>query len=680
MSKNIKNHSNNNIKKAIESLNWNMLQKCLDDNPSDVDYLAKVCTHIRLFSDIVHKYPNPRRKQKRQRFFKNFVLYARNNYNSEAAKSVKHVYRLIIFIENGYHELVKTLNECEIQKQTAEIRVSAYIDRACQDYITLCKQIEEKYGGRDLFVSSDFYIEGLNGNQIDINSISEGLSKIFATTIIMESYKNNWFHDDIVVLPELVKVDERECYQAGSTFLLASHWAEWQRIEKMRRYLGGHFCQYKFEQDQKRIRYIEYVQSREALRNDFYDLVANTRLIDLFNNIFFDRHLKEYDSDSIAGVKEGASLPPDSYVTLGEKAAVESLSSLLSYSVLDDKEQPGGLRLLEWIRGYAILQELARSAFDKSGALATILSEAKLLRVFKRCGLNRKKAKDFLLLSSLNKSSRDMHDCPLVQLGGSDYLLFGPALLSTNISQALLSNLSTRHIDLSQKGNAFEKVVYDTFTLLGMETFQFKARREKEEFEYDAVVIFEDKIFIFECKSHSLSGRDPVQQYYFTEKIYDAVRQVKRLATALRLHPDIIKENMGESYVGKEIIPCVLNSFPYSRGNVDGVYVTDYSVLARFFSSPSIDFTVIDNSAGQTNTIEIPVSNVWNCNYITIGALIEQLENPIQLKVHYEHLDSQDVVFQLSDMMAIFRENYYITEKTPQSICKVLGTDSVAIW
>ena len=63
-----------------------------------------------------------------------------------------------------------------------------------------------------------------------------------------------------------------------------------------------------------------------------------------------------------------------------------------------------------------------------------------------------------------------------------------------------------------------------------------------------------------------------------------ALRQVSRQAHALRSYPDILMERAGIDSTGKTIVPCVLNSLPFSmNGCPDGVYVTDWSALKRFF-------------------------------------------------------------------------------------------------
>lgn len=672
--------SKKSVDNAIGALDWKRLCKIIEEQKGKGDIVSELCSHIQMHSDIIQRYPNKKLNKKRDMFFNELKNYFRSKYGIKSEQSIQREYELIKLIERGYHSIVNVLSQCAIENHNPQIRISAYIQRMCDEHNILSDKIKDKYHNKNMFASTDPFVETHYGSEVDASSVCEGFSKIIATTLIMESYKNNFFNnDDIVVLPKLVDIDEKICFQAGSTFFLASSWAGWERLEKKKRFLGGSFQKNNTEKDNKEIEYIEFIPSMSALKIDLYDLIAHSRMKEQFFQIFFSQHVSKFDLDNHSGIELGAPLPPEGYVTLGEKAALVSLEDILGYSILEDQEQPAGIRLLEWIRGYAILKEIANSSFNKNGFLTTIMTESKLLKIFKSCGISRKKAKKFFSLISLQKSSRDMHDYPLIQIEGEKYLIYGPTLLDMNIALVVLSNLSTHRIDLSRKGQAFEQVVHDMFGLIHMETFHFKAHRNGEEFEYDVILPFEDYLFVFECKNRSLSGRDPVSMYYFDQEMHASIKQVKRLASALEKHPDIIEEYMGIKHVGKKIIPCILNCLPYSRGNVDGVYVTDYSVITRFFVAPSIYFGIAGNKNGHANVEEISVKHLWDEGKPTAASLIRQLERPIQFIVNFAHLKTQDIPISLSQTMYASYRNIYIGEKTPESICEALDADQTEV-
>ena len=91
-------------------------------------------------------------------------------------------------------------------------------------------------------------------------------------------------------------------------------------------------------------------------------------------------------------------------------------------------------------------------------------------------------------------------------------------------------------------------------------------------------------MFIFECKSHSLSNQHPIQAYYFELEMHSSGRQVQRLVEGLQRYPDILSKLLGVDVATKRIVPCALNALPFSLpGDVEGIYFTDASVLKRFF-------------------------------------------------------------------------------------------------
>ena len=160
-------------------------------------------------------------------------------------------------------------------------------------------------------------------------------------------------------------------------------------------------------------------------------------------------------------------------------------------------------------------------------------------------------------------------------------------MINLNVPLAILSNLSARRVSLGRKGTAFEESVKQLFLSRKIDVYSFKAYRDEQEFEYDAVVAWGAYIFVIECKNRSLSGNDPAACYYFDLEVGSQVRQVHRLASALQEYPDIVEEHLGRKHIGDEIIPCIVHSLPYAKlEDESGVCFIDFSILSRFFDQP----------------------------------------------------------------------------------------------
>jgi hypothetical protein len=101
-----------------------------------------------------------------------------------------------------------------------------------------------------------------------------------------------------------------------------------------------------------------------------------------------------------------------------EAHSAVSLSEILGYSIVDDQERPCGLRLVEWVRGYATLRCLADEQYARDGknALCFTIPREPLVATLDRVGLKDGAAEKFINQASLRASSRDLFDQPLTRV------------------------------------------------------------------------------------------------------------------------------------------------------------------------------------------------------------------------------------------------------------------------
>jgi hypothetical protein len=427
---------------------------------------------------------------------------------------------------------------------------------------------------------------------------------------------------------------------------------------------------------------IAYRPEDEGLsEREVYDYLANTRLHDRLIQTFMEMEIESGLSGQGVGIAGGAALPPAQLVSTEEAHAGVSLSEVLGYSIVEDEERPEGLRLLEWVRGYIVLKEIAKARTQDQtmhgDSYIIRLEKAELLGILQACGLKDDAAACFIALTCLHRSARDMFDCPLVRVGASGYVLFAPAVIDLNVAMVVLSNLSNRGAELGRKGKAFEHVIHEVFRKRGVPVFGFRVRRGSEEYEYDAIVPWDGYLFVFECKNRSISGNDPAQAYYFDLEVASQARQVRRLADALIAHPDIIEQEMGPEYGGLTIIPCVLHSMPYSRADdIDGVHFTDWSALTRFFDQPYFRIKVPHRVGNATLLHRTAIRKFWKGDTPTADDFLEQLRNPFQLELSMKHLDFTSVQFAVSEPEIAVTAELVRTEMTTRSVSEAVGVDA----
>src|SRR5262249_45503975 len=176
-------------------------------------------------------------------------------------------------------------------------------------------------------------------------------------TLQMEAHKNGWFDTSgTVVLPTLPVVGDDECYKAGSTEVAAMFWRQWRRTAEARRLPRGAFDEVAAPNlppgvPERLLRVTVYrPDEREVV-----DYVANERLNDRLGQTLLEMLTETSLAAQDVGIQNGAPLIPGAFVSAAEGHSAVSLSEILSYDIAGDDERPGGLRLVEWLRGYAVL-------------------------------------------------------------------------------------------------------------------------------------------------------------------------------------------------------------------------------------------------------------------------------------------------------------------------------------
>lgn len=679
------------VKGALKDVDWPKLKAHLDPIALTMDDVVDLCGHIRRFSDWIAKYPRKGFEKKRETFFTELANYVRDKVGPNAPDKVTAVRSVIKLIEHGYRSILHVLDQCAIGKQPADVRVAACISRACHEYADVLKrqQVALKATKR-LELMAAAGIRDDDGNVVSADAVVEGLSASVTMTVIMEAYKNNWFNDDVVVLPTLPKVGEQERFQSGATQVMALYWRNWQRLEKRRRYLDGEIRTLRGAQrppdlDPRVESILQYIPAEDGLsEREVYDFLANERLKDRLLQTFMEMDVEHRISDLSVGIDAGAKLPPDQFVSPEEIHAGVSLSEILGYAIVDDTSRPGGLRLLEWLRGYAVLKALGQEQAHKNGvsgdALMLVYLEEDLLDILERCGLERSQAERFIALTVLHRSSRDMFDCPLIRMQDGKIILFSPVVIDVNMPLAVLSNLSNRNEELGAKGKAFETHIRDVLKRNNLDVYAFTATRDGQTFEYDAVLVWDDTIFVFECKNRSLSGNDPVSVYYFDLEVKSQTKQAARLADALRTYPDIVEKELGPQHVGKEVIACVLHSLPYSRLEpIDGVYFTDASTLIRFLEQEYFRVKVPHRIGNATLLHRTALKKFWKRDKPSAADLRQALAEPFPLKLSVEHLDMSQVDFAISQTEAVVVPEITRKPMTTRSACEAVGVDADAV-
>ncbi|OJT96296.1 MAG: hypothetical protein BGN82_02650 [Alphaproteobacteria bacterium 65-7] len=674
------------VKSALKSLDWAVLNAHLDQIQMDAPAAERLGEIIRHDGDLIQKYPNPPRETKRTAFFHALSTYVSGRAGAGAAASLDAEFSLLAQVEEGYRGIIGQLDQSPLAAKPPALRVAAVLRRAALEYDHVHWQYEKATTGqKKLNLLSSPRLPDGKGGTFSPDAALTAIAETSAMALVMESYKSKWFRDGIVQLPALPDPDDQEIEAAGVTQMLAVIWRHWENTEKRRRFLGGELTELvppnlPAAAPPHYTKVFSYQPPDGGWSElEVYDQIANIRMQDRHEQNFFDMEVETQFSAKAIGITHGARPAPLDWVSADEMHALVSLSQTLHYGVLKDTGEPAGLGLAEWVRGYAVLKEIAR---ERTAAVASpkgyhlVLDRQDVLASLVRCGLSSEKAERFVTLASLHRSARDMFDCPLVPVGSAQLLVFAPALLHLNIVTTVLSNLANRGVQLSRKGKAFEIAMQDFFKKQGLKVAAFKAHRGGEEYEYDLVVAWDGRLFVFECKNRSLSLNDPVAAYYFEQEARSAAGQVNRLADALRQHPDLVEAQFGAECSGWPVIPCVLPSLPYSRsGEFEGAYFTDASALTRFFGEPYFRIKAPYKFGKVMVLHRTAVMKLWKGDKPSASDFIAHLDEPHQVMLAAKHLKIKGFGFELSPTEGATSCELYRLQYTTRSICEAVGAD-----
>lgn len=671
------------VKQALKALDWAPLEKHLHTLDLNVDAVAELIGHLRRSSDLLLKRLDSKRAAARKRFVDALAMHLANHAGPDAVVALNEVMAMFGQIEVGYAEILRTLAATVAAKLLPEVQVSAALYRAAYACHELTTEVQAAAKKRTQLTLQSFRVDRDDGSSYSPDGVLATINDITTMTLLLLGHQQKWFDaDTYLVLPELTTPSEDEVYQAGLTEVLAVSWRQWERMEQRCRYFEGRL---KISREHPLPEWtpagtetlIEYDHISQA---ECLDYLANQRLNDRLIQTFQEMLLQTNMQAKAAGIEMPLALPPGAFVSAREAHAGVSLSEILGYAIVDDLETPCGLRLVEWIRGYAVLQLLAENQYNERArdGLYFTLARADLIMILERVGLKHGSADRFIDLASLQASSRDLFDQPLVRMQNGDLLLFGPGMLSVDPARVTLSAIGNKGEQLSRKGKAFEREVLHFFQDHGFDAKTFKFKKDGEEFEYDVVVAWDDHIFVFECKNRTLSGHNPVTAYYFALEIASAARQVRRLADGLVRHADVVLAKTGIDATGKVIVPCVLNSLPYAmKGDDDGVFVTDASGLKRFFQDRYFHL-VRPHRLGTNATVlhRTAMKSLWSGDRPTAVDLVEYLIEPLQLQLVTAHTERTRHGFGLGERTIVAVDDLVHTEMTLASISSLFSIDA----
>ncbi|MFF0952163.1 hypothetical protein ACFYE9_32455 [Rhizobium leguminosarum] len=648
--------------KAAKAKNAAKLLTHLAAFPVNQELADELATLVRHCSALIHSRPNPAGQAARDKLLADVRDFLERAAPALSFEPYDKAAALLQIAEDGHHRILAALQRTAFSKEPAPSRAAAVIARAEANRIALAADLDAalKAAGH-LILPGGPEVKDADGNRVDADSFLGMLLEALRGTLLMEGYANKWFSGDRqwLTLPSLPAVSDREIYLAEQAEFLAMAWARWERLHEKARYFGVEINTLGSDQlpdgapeGVKRV----YERAAGGMVADF---IANERAIDREGKSAADLFGTTNIGRIGKGIDNPVQLPPTEWISEQEALNSLSLSEAVGYNIAEDLERPGGLRLVQWVRGYMALAAWVSKQRGDQQKLILEIDPAEARVLLQRMSFTQDEADIFLDAVSFGAGSRDFFDAPIVRTRGN-WLVIGGALFAPRMAKIVPSTLASMDVQLLRKGSAFESRVVDLFKLRGLDARRVKVKRDGAEYDYDVVVPWGDYLFHFECKNHGLSGNDPKRAYHFLQEVGSSIRQIQRLRDGLVTWPDILTIEFGPQVTTKTVVHCLLHNetFSFPEG-IDGVYIYDWSALTRFFEAAW--FRVVHDHRGPQNTVfrnRVGVKRIWSGEEPTPTDLLEELTNPSQYRIVLHHVREDKIAFEL-DAETFAIESFY---------------------
>ncbi|HBR4846379.1 NERD domain-containing protein [Klebsiella pneumoniae] len=585
-----------------------------------------------------------------------FLTDLKETTNSpDLIQKIDNLKKLCVCAEKIYDVIKSNLSDLPISKKTPEIQCWAVIRRA-QGEIDFLKTETRKYlesidGKQKVFDISTAHLINESGESYSPDVVISKTVDYVSLSLKMIGFNYKLNSGGFIVIPDMVDVEEDDIIDAGKIFYNSILWSSLERSVETCLLFDYELNEYNstnlpngLENSGLETFYEFNLTKEQFIRLDY---ISNERLYSKLSQNFMEALYKhnvhktvDENLTSLTNINNGYSITTSefpSYVALLETLCLSDGNMLIL-----------GLTLREWVRCYSALERLSKISKQRE-----VFTFSALSAYLQLVGISSDKSRLFIDFASFNNESRDLYDSPLLKMKSGDYLFCSIGYFSPGISNIILSKFSSLKVDLSQKGFGFEKEIHEMLSHLKMNYQHFKFKRENEEYEYDAIILLDDKVFVLECKNTNLSGGSVSQAFKKQTFLIDAANQVIRLADGLKKHKDVFSDKFGLDINNFEIIPVIVNNLPFSLpGKYCGVYVTDYSALSKILHNSHISGIEVRNEYGMLTSTNHPMHKLWENNALQASDLIKQFESPIQLNEFFESTAVKKHTLQINDSVA----------------------------
>lgn len=642
-----------NYLKAFKNYNFEHVKEYLDSQ--NILGFEEKCSHIHnFFKEVDFKEVKSSKKELRKNFFEELCIYFKDD---EVKNYTRGKLEVLEYIENAFVEVESIRDNHNFYKN---------FDNSI---------IKKIISGFESFLSSQLYElkvvhessrleDGLEKSD-EINQVLFVSSDVLTLNLKFIAYSKGWFNDNLLLIPDEVVINDEE-YEFNSedlNFVIS--------ITRLWIFIENKYTEWRYLDTDLTIRDIENLKEildEESFRtikgkhDNYlecdtsplypYACIAQKRLSRMLNN----QSLQAYNFYR-------KSMNAENFIGVYNQELIIAIIILCNTLHVLPTAKFGELTMEEWVTCFFTLNQDARS---KQGQ--RVYSQEDFRSMFPK-NITAAKVDYFIQIMSFKKNTLDIFDAPLIRTSSGKIIYLSNFWHDTNYVNIFLSVTGRNDINVDKKGKYFEISVMDFFNKhknLGLEVFDFKTKVKGDEFQYDAIVVWEEYVFIIECKNRSILDSTTNSMKNFSEKMDQYIKQVSRLERFYRNNISIFQKEFNIDLKNKKIMPIILNALPFSLGSdIEGIYFLDYSILSKFFETKKLGKRNL-----ETNELEEVVCDWWSGDIPKANDLYEVVKSPFQvttemdnIKVNYNFIEIGGFLF-LKDIISLKSEPMIEVKKT----------------
>jgi hypothetical protein len=652
------------MNKALRTFDWPAVVTLLPEQT--LESLRKLLSDVSRSGCLIRMYPLcAEQDELRTKMIEDIKSLCAQFGGPKATRYFEFLLRQVEIVELALAEIDSTFDQDDYAALTAEQQAWSVLLWAAREMLDVHRQMQTGLDNhrKDESVIIDpltLRVDKEHGYGLGAGRVHQ-LSQTVANTLRMLCHRNPCDSSGKFTLPPKVETNESNLSAASRIFRLGDVWQDVVDESKYHRFWGGYFDVQEPDEEQKNILpSLENVIVSVKTESERKDEVQIAEYI-AFNRmqrkqfIVFQEISRSNAKDRVKNPRvEAVALAPNELVSELEMATLYILDKVMFFNPIKNTTTFGGLTIVEWLRGYCVLERCYASNIPELSDGITQIDVGEFESTLQRAGLASSKAKKFLDRVTFQAGRRDLYDAPLLRTTDGQLFFLSALYRGADIALIISSQIGSQKLNVDSKGKAFEKEALKMFVDAGLVAKSFKFSIGSTQYDCDVALLWDRHLFIFECKNYGLPTDDPADRFFFWNRQVEAMQQVERIAKDLTEHPEIIRQHFGDGITWDKIHAVVLNasflSFVQSR---NGTFFYDASALGRFLKEGTLNEIHSLPVEGKREEVSVVVKRLWKGSRPTPLDLLRELGHPSQVTMEKDKYYIARMILPLSSTSAV---------------------------